>query len=262
MLSHMILSVDYSDGWEQAVKQLPPLLKRLGVRKLTLSYVIEPHTRKHIEDSEGVVESKLREMAGKLAEAWGVETGYAIRHGFVASCLLELARHLDADGVICCNTHHSAGRELFMGNITMNLARMTRRPLLILPVEGQPSSDQAPLLLATDGSENASRALDLFRQLISEDQEGQVIWVRPDDAPPEADKVDRLVHDIASSRSSVHARILSGRPARELLELIRNSQPALTLIGKRGNTPLEQLPIGHTSETVVRESLYPVLLMP
>lgn len=262
MLSHMILSVDYSDSWEQAIRQLPPLLKRLGVSKLTLTYVIEPHTRKHIEDSEGAVESKLRDLAGKYADDWGVETDVAVRHGFVASCMVELARHLQADGIICCSTHHSAGRELFMGNITMNLARMARRPLLVLPVEGQPSSEQSPVFLATDGSENARRALDLFRQLVNHGQEGRVVWVRPDDAPEEADQVDQLVHDIANSKSSVHARILNGQPARELLELIRDGRPALTLIGKRGNTPVEQFPLGHTSESVVRESLSPVLLVP
>jgi nucleotide-binding universal stress UspA family protein len=262
MLSHMILSVDYSDGWEQAILQLPPLLKRLGINKLTLTYVIEPHTRKHIEDSEGAVEGKLRDLAKRYAGDWGVETDVAVRHGFIAPCIAELTRYLQADGVICCSTHHSAGRELFMGNITMNLARMVRQPLLVLPVEGQPSSDQSPIFLATDGSGNAGRALDLFRQLVNDGQQGRVVWVRPEDAPEEADQVDQLVHDIANSKSSVHARILNGQPARELLELIRDSRPALTLIGKRGTTPVEQLPLGHTSESVVRESLSPVLLVP
>lgn len=262
MLSHLILSVDYSDNWEQAIKQLPPLLERLGTRKLTLTYVIEPHTRKHIEDSDGAVEGKLKALARQYAEEWKVETDFEVRHGFVASCILELARHHQADGVICCSTHHSAGRELFMGNNTMNMARMTRRPLLILPVEGKPSSSQSPVFLATDGSENAGRCEDLFRELVADGQEGRVVWVRPDDAPPEADKVDKKVHDIANSKASVHARILNGHPARELLGLIRDNQPALTLIGKRGTTPVEQLPLGHTSETVVRESHHPVLLVP
>lgn len=262
MLSHLILSVDYSDNWEQAIRQLPPLLKRLGTRKLTLTYVVEPHTRKHIRDSDGAVESKLKDMARQYADAWGVETDYAVRHGFVASCILELARHHKADGIICCSTHHSAGRELFMGNNTMNLARMTKRPLLILPVEGSPASDQSPVFLATDASENASRCEPLFHELVADGQEGRVVWVRPEDAPTEAEDVDKRVHEIANSKSAVHARILVGRPARELLELISNSQPALTLIGKRGTTPVEQLPLGHTAETVVRESRHPVLLVP
>ncbi len=262
MLSHMILSVDYSDSWEQAISQIPPLLKRLGIRRLTLTYVIEPHTRKHIEDSEGAVEGKLKALAGRFAEEWAITTDIAVRHGFVASCIIELARYLKADGIICCSTHHSAGRELFMGNITMNLARMTRLPLLVLPTEGQPSADHVPVFLATDGSANAGRAQELFRQLVSDNQEGRVIWVRPDDAPDEAEQVDRLVHDLAESLPSVEARMLKGQPAKELLNLINDSKPALTLIGKRGTTPVELLPLGHTSESVVRESLSPVLLVP
>lgn len=262
MLNHLILSVDYSDNWERAIEQLPPLLERLGTRKLTLTYVIEPHTRKHIRDSDSAVESKLKALARQYAEDWNVETDFGVRHGFVASCILELARHHKADGVICCSTHHSAGRELFMGNNTMNLARMTQRPLLILPVEGKASSIQSPVFLATDGSKNAGRCEDLFRQLVSDGQRGRVVWVRPDDAPPEADDVDKRVHDIANSKSAVHVKIPKGHPARELLALIEESQPSLTLIGKRGTTPVEQLPLGHTAETVVRGSLHPVLLVP
>lgn len=262
MLSHLILTVDYSDNWEQAIRQLPPLLERFGTGRLTLTYVVEPHTRKHLRDSDSAVESKLRDLARQYAEHWKVDADYEVRHGFVASCVLELARHHKADGIVCCSTHHSAGRELFMGNNTMNLARMTRRPLLVLPVEAQPSSTQSPVFLATDGSENARRCEELFQALTSDGQEGRVVWVRPDDAPPEADEIDKHVHDLANRKSSVHAKILNGHPARELLELIRNSQPALTLIGKRGINPEEQFPLGHTAETVVRESRHPVLLMP
>lgn len=262
MLSHMILSVDYSDGWETAIRQLPALLKRLGVRRLTLTYVIEPHKRRHIEDSDGAVEGKLKEMSERLAKEWEIEADYQIRHGFVASCITELARLLEADGVICCNTHHSAGRELFMGNIAMNLARMSRLPLLILPVDGHMASPLAPVYLATDGSENANRALGLFQELVNNGNEGRVVWVRPEDAPPEAEDVDRLVHEIANSKASVHSKILNGRPAHTLLNLIRESQPALTLIGKRGTTPIQEVVLGYTSETVVRESPQPVLLVP
>lgn len=149
-----------------------------------------------------------------------------------------------------------------MGNITMNLARMTRLPLLVLPTEGQPSPDHAPVFLATDGSANAGRAQERFRQLVSDNQEGRIIWVRPEDAPDEAEQVDRLVYDLAESMPSVNVRILDGQPAKELLNMISDIKPALVLIGKRGTTPVEMLPLGHTSESVVRESLSPVLLIP
>ncbi|SFR41444.1 Nucleotide-binding universal stress protein, UspA family [Marinobacter daqiaonensis] len=262
MLSHMILSVDYSDGWEQAVKQLPALLIRLQVRKLTLTYVIETHRRRHVEDSDEAVERKLKDMARQLAEEWEVETDFELRHGFVASRIVELARHHEADGIICCNTHHSAGRELFMGNNAMNLARMTRLPLLVLPVDGRPSFTQSPVYLATDGSDCAERASALFHKLVEDGTEGRVIWVRPEDAPSEADKVDEMVHTIANRKVNVHATIPRGRPAQELLHLIQEGQPALTLIGKRGTTPITEIALGHTAETVVRESHQPVLLMP
>ncbi len=262
MLSHMILSVDYSDDWERAINQLPALIKRLGIERLTLVYIIEPHKRHHIEDSEGAVKRKLQGMSEEFSEQWQLPVDYEVGHGFVGSRMFEIARLHNADGVICCNTHHSAGRELFFGNNAMNMARVAQRPLLILPVEGHPASPGSPLFLATDGSTNARHAQELFVELVTAGNGGQVVWVRPEDAPPQADEVDALVRDITNRNRDVQAKVLVGRPARELVDLIRDSKPALTLIGKRGTTPIPEMLLGHTSETVVRESLRPVLLVP
>lgn len=262
MLKHLVLSVDYTADWELAVSQLPVLIKRLGTEKLTLMYIIETHKRQHMEDNEGSVAGKLKAMAEELATRLGVVADYKVGRGFVASKILELAKLAHADGVIACNCSHSRGRELFLGNNAMNLARMTLLPLLILPVDGSPATDYAPVLLATDGSDTSSRATACFEELVGNGSEGLVVWVRPEEDSEQVDGVDHQVHELANRYSNVHAEILGGHPAEGILETIHNTKPVLTVLGKRGNTPIPDILLGSVSQRVVRNSNSPVLLIP
>lgn len=262
MLKHLILSVDYTDDWERAMTQLPMLLKQFGTRQLTLVYVIETHKRQHMEDNEGSVAGKLKAMAEELASRLGVEATYQVGRGFVASKILEIARLKKADGVVVCNTSHSEGRELFMGNNAMNLARMTQLPLLVLPVDGTPATDYAPVILATDGSDSARAAQDCFTALMEAGGEGLVLWVRPDIDSDQVDAVDQHVHELANRFSRVHAEIRQGHPVDAILSIIRDNKPAVTIMGKRGNTPIPEVMLGSVSKEVARGSTSPVLLIP
>lgn len=262
MYKHLVLSVDYTQGWEQAVAQLPPLLRRLGTRKLTLVYIIELYKRQHVEDSEGAVRGKLKTLAEKLAESLGVEADYRVGQGFVASRILNIAKTVEADGVIVCNSSHSTGKELLLGNTAVNMARMTKLPLLVLPMDGAPATEQAPVLFCTDGSKASSNARACFERLMAEGNAGEVLWVQPADADEQSDDIAREVHSLANQFLNVQARILSGRPPRAILQVIEQTRPALTLMGKRGLTPIPDVLLGSTAQAVVRGSTSPVLLVP
>lgn len=262
MLKHLILSVDYTDEWELAVTQMPTLIKRLGTEKLTLMYIIETHKRQHMEDNEGSISGKLKAMAEELSARLGITTDYKVGRGFVASKILELAKLANADGVIVGNRSHSEGRELFLGNTAMNLARMSRLPLLVLPVDGSPATDYSPVILATDGSEASSRATACFEELVGDGSEGLVVWVRPEEDADQLDSVDHKVHELANRYVNVHAEILSGAPAGGILDTIKNNKPVLTVMGKRGNTPIPDIMLGSVSQRVARNSNTPVLLIP
>lgn len=262
MLKHLILCVDYTTEWERAMSQLPALLKRLGTRHLTLAYVIETHKRQQVQDNEGSVSGKLKSLAEDLSSRLGVQADYQVGHGFVASKILEIASLQKADGIVVCNASHSAGRELFMGNSAVNLARMTRLPLLILPANNTPSTEHAPLIFATDGSEASGRARQCFEALVKDGSEGMVLWVRPDIESDQVDEVDRQVHELANQYLAVHSKIQRGQPVEVILETISKTKPALTILGKRGNTPIPEVMLGSVSRDVARGSTSPVLLVP
>ena len=263
MLKHCVVGVDYSEGWNEIPAQLPEMIKQLGIEQLTLIYVIEPFRRKHIEDSEGAAIKRLEALAGEMAGPLGVSIDCEVRQGFAASEILQAAKKREANGVIVLNRSHSVGREIFMGNIAMNLARMTKLPLLILSQDGTPPPSQSPIILATDGSDNAAAARAQFESLMHNGSNGLVLWVEPEEHDDGMDDAEpALLSTLAEQFGNAQARRLRGYPVEQIIATAEDEDALLVIIGKRGRTPIEELILGSTAEGVARECRQPVLLTP
>lgn len=262
MLNHLILTVDYTNEWERAMERLPLMLKLLGTTKLTLVYVIETHKRLHTRDQEAVVEAKLKALGEKLTSDLDVSADYRVGKGFVASQVMEIAKTIHADGIVVCNRSHSATRELFFGNIALNLARMAKLPLLVIPIDRTPPAAEEEILYATDGSAASLNAQACFEQLITKGHDGRVLWVRPDEAGADDKEIEEQIDVLAKRHANVHRNIVTGRAVPEILKAIETERPVLTVLGKRGATPLTDLPLGSTTEKVAGASSQPVLMVP
>lgn len=257
MLKHCVLSVDYAEGWDKTLDHLPSTVKLLGLTRLTLVHVIETHKRQHIEDSEGAIEGRLKKLAEQLSSELGLEVDYLLRRGFAASELLEAARKVEADLVIALNRSHSSGRELFRGNVALNLARMTRVPLLILPMDSTVAEPDGAIMLATDGSSAGQNAEKCFRAFMDRGNSGLVAWV--DEGEVDA---SGMLDALSSEYGNVSVQRLRGSPGKEIVEAARQEDVTLLIMGKRGATPISDLPLGSVAEYVARESHNPVMLLP
>ena len=71
MLKHCILSVDYSDEWDKIYDHLPPLIRLLGIEKLTLVYAVEPQKRHRLVDDDVAVNSRLERLSQQLSDKLG-----------------------------------------------------------------------------------------------------------------------------------------------------------------------------------------------
>lgn len=260
MLEHLILTVDYSKDWEPAMERLPLLLKLFGTKNLTLVYIIETHKRLHQEDAEGAVKGKLKSLCEELGEQLSVNTDFRVGRGFVASQVLEIAKTIQADGIVVCNRSHSAAKELFFGNTALNLARKTKLPLLVIPIDRSLPSAEEEILFATDGSDASLNAQACFENLITSGHDGRVLWVKSDQ--PEDEDILQRIDALASQYANVHRNVVTGRPVPEITRAIETNKPALTVLGKRGATPMEDLPLGSTTEKVAAASTQPVLIVP
>lgn len=256
MLRHCVLSVDYAEGWEKTLDHLPASLALLGLERLTLVYVIETHRTRHVEDSDGLAEDRLRELAKKLNAELSVEVDYQLRHGFPAAEMLEVANSSYADMLMVLNRSHSAARDMLQGNVVLNLARITTLPLLVLQLDGEPAAD-GKVMLAVDGSESNQQAQTCFGNFIDNGRSGLVAWVEDDEKDASA-----VLESISAQYPGVSAMTLKGSPGKALVQAAEKDDVALLIIGKRGATPINDLMLGSVAQYVIRESHRPVLLVP
>lgn len=263
MLKHCILSVDYSDEWDKIYDHLPQLISLLGIEQLTLVYAVEPQTRRRFEDDDVAIDSRLRRLGDGLANKLGVKVARDVRHGFPASELSAAASKHGADAIIALNRSHSAGRAALFGNSVMHLVRVARVPVLVIPYDGEPSQPNAPVVLATDGSDASRNAQRRFEQLAQSANGSKVVWVKDDHAgEAEDERMEPFLDDLQHRFNNLEPKRMSGDPADKISSYADHEGAALLIIGKRGNTPIAELLVGSTAEAVARSSHRPVLLVP
>ncbi len=261
MLKHCIVGVDYSPEWDRTLEYLPAIKNLVGLEHLTLVHVVESFKRQRTQDQAGVAEGHLKGLAEQLTADLGIAVDYQVRTGFAASEILEVAKKHEADGVIALNRSHSASREVLVGNIVINLARMTKLPLLVVASDGAIAEPGAPVILGTDGSGPAKAAQRWFEGFVRQGNHGLALWVDADEHDDE-EEAHRSLSTLSSEFSNVATRRLKGDVTDELVATATEEKAALLIIGKRGSTPIQDLLIGSTAEAVVRESRQPVLLIP
>jgi nucleotide-binding universal stress UspA family protein len=260
MLKHALVAVDFSDEGSSAVQFLGEIAGRLGIERLTVAYVIPTQQRPEKKEAQRAVRKReLEDLAAAMARDYGVPVDHRLGEGLVAETLLSLAREQGADLVVCANRSRSRSRQFFIGNVALNLARMSRLPLLIMPVEREAAAD-GPILLATDGSPAATGAEQLFAR-VGGNGPAEVLWVdtgADDEELSAKSRVAELIAPHAEGRS----RVLKGDPDDIITQVAREGRAAVIIMGKRGSTPIKELPLGSTAEAVCRTAYNPVLLVP
>lgn len=262
MLNHCLLHVDSSDEWDKVPAYLPVLVRLLGVTHLTLVYVIEPYQRHSAEDTEQVRIKTLEALALGMQDELGITVDYKLCNGLVVAETLRVANRLKADGIITLNLSHSASRELFLGNVALNFARMSHLPLLILPSDGEIPSLEAPVILAYDCSKSADGAHRQFADLLGSGAKGIVLTADDPEYEPGSTHAGIRIETLSEQHDSVEVRQLKGHPIEEILKAAAHEDSPLIITGKRGNNPEKNMPLGHIAEGVARLSRRPVLLVP
>lgn len=261
MLKHCVLTVDYSGEWGHTLDYLPSLLALLQCEQLTLVHVVEVFKRKFLQDQPNIVEENLKAIAGRIRDDLQVAVDWEVRSGFAASQIIDVAKARKADGIIALNRSHSPIREFFMGNIVLNLARLSHVPLVVVSSDGVVASENAPVMLATDGSTATRVAQDWFERFVKAGRNGVAVWVDSDRHDDEV-KAHRTLAALTSTYSGVTCRHLQGDAVNKLIEEADELNAALLVIASRGSTPIEHLPIGKVAEGVVLKCQQPVLLLP
>jgi len=180
----------------------------------------------------------------------------ALPIGVVANEICDQAR--TADLVVLghrgINERFSTG---LLGSTTESVARKSPRPVFVSPTSFAPI---ARPLLAYDGSQRASAALHAAAELASAlGLPLTVVHVERAGSDPDAVLAEARQY-LETYGVSVSIRRLSGPPHQRIVDVTRDGQYDLLIIGAYGHSRIIEMVLGSTTEFVLRNTLCPVFL--
>ena len=282
---HILVATDLSSHAGRAETRAAMLAQSLGAGKLVLMHVVprlplEALTnileRTPLETEQQLLDAAYAELkvrADRLGAKYGIATGIAVRIGRPHVEIAEEAEALDAGLVVVGGYGAHLVRELFLGATAEKVLSKSRRPVLV--VKQEPLSPYKRLLVPVDFSPSSARALD-WAQAVAGGAETTVAHVY--EAPYEStlryasveDKViegyqaaarqqaqDAMRAFLAPRRAAgtdFLQRMLHGHPAAGIRELAEEMRPDLIVMGKHGQTEIEELLLGSVTKHVLFET--------
>jgi nucleotide-binding universal stress UspA family protein len=291
--AHILIATDLSSHAGKAETRAAMLAQSLGAKKLVLMHVVpslplEALTnileRTPLETEQKLLDAAradLAERARRLGEKFGIATGTAVRIGRPYVEIAEEAEALDAELVVVGGYGAHLVRELFLGATAEKVLRKSRRPVLV--VKQEPLSPYKRLLVPVDFSPCSARALD-WAQAVAGGAELTVAHVY--EAPYEstlryASVEDKVLEGYqAAARQQAQAamrafleprraagtdflqRMLHGHPAAGIRDLAEEMRPDLIVMGKHGQSEIEELLLGSVTKHVLFETRCDMLVAP
>jgi nucleotide-binding universal stress UspA family protein len=200
--------------------------------------------------------------------------------------VLDVADEVDAAAIVIGSHGTSGVRALIEGSVSHDVARHSRRPLLVVPPRRRATTpaDDAPVLICYDGSTGAQHAVDAAAALLGP-RRAVVLDVGPPLTPAESVAVtapvspafafeqlnadDALVRAetgaerarragfVARARGDVAAPTWEG-----IVDVADEIEAALIVTGSRGLNGVRELFEGSVSHQVVEHAGRPVLIVP
>jgi nucleotide-binding universal stress UspA family protein len=226
-----------------------------------------------------VSRERLRDLAALLAERYNVEAGV---HVFTGSVLAAIRREADAEGpslVVCGATGDSVIRHLLLGSTAERLLSRAICPVLV--VKQVPRSDYRKLLVAVDLSPSSVRAIRHAQAIAPQADlvilhvfevpfEGHMRYAGVKEetidryrkvAGQEAmEKLRALSEETGLAARAVPSKLLHGNPVVRILEQEQEEDCDLIVMGKDGQSGLEELLLGSVTKRVLAESQSDVLV--
>ncbi|QKY20999.1 universal stress protein [Halolamina sp. CBA1230] len=289
MYDHILVGVDGSEEAERAARYALELASRVDA-SVTALHVVEAGTLDLARGSGEETELR-RERAAVLAdiEAVAEEVGHPIddelAEGDPATQLTEHASERDADLVVVGRQGLTGVKRRLLGGVTEQVLRHSAVPVLVVPDEADVFAADR-LLVPTDGSENAERALPHAAALARIDG-GAVDVLNVIDLhdaggafdagglPPEfverleergEEAVDRAADGIraeyaeAAVRTAVERTTAMGGVAAEIEEYVAENGVDAVVMGSHGRGNLERALLGSVASKVLRSVDVPTLV--
>ncbi len=276
MFEKVLYPTDFSDVSLHALRNCIPKLVAQGIRELHLIHVIDI-TIAEFEafELEGIYQEKLEELAKEL-EGTGARVEAIVRIGIPSIEIAETAEERDIDLVVIPSVGENIWRRMFVGSTASNLARATKRPVLLLKyvqkdegfeLSGDCSEVFKRPLVTLDFSKCSIKVIKTVKKFEELIERGVLLH------SVDYGNVDELEHNIEVAKKNLEksskglnaefeGEVMVGSASQAIIGTSIAKNSTLIVMGKKGRSFLKDLLLGSTAERVIRDSRVPVLLVP
>ncbi|MCS7149440.1 MAG: universal stress protein [Caldimicrobium sp.] len=176
--------------------------------------------------------------------------------------ITEAAKEVNADLIVMGRRGVRGLAKFFIGSATLNVIPMAPCPVLIVPRAADVTGKA--LLGATDGSEVSLRAIDMLSKMAKKtNTKAYILAVARDEAETEkAQEALKKAEEIAKAHGINYETILKvGLPDKIILEVAKEKEADLIVMGNRGLKGISKAFLGSVSEKVVSNSDRGVLIV-
>ncbi|WP_297534787.1 universal stress protein [Thermococcus sp.] len=276
MFERILYPTDFSDVSLHALNHCIPQLFDLGVKELYLLHVIDITVAEfEAFELEEVYKKKLEEIAEGLRKR-GLNVRTSVRIGVPSLEIAEASEEAKVDLIVTPSVGENVWRQMFMGSTASNLARATKKPVLLLKYIKRDDSYELAVecrdifkrpLVAIDFSRCSLKIVQTVRKFEEHIEKGILLH------SVDYGKIEELEHNIEIAkknlektskgiRASFEWEVMVGTASQAIIGTALAKDSTLIVIGKKGRGILKDLLLGSTAERVIRDSKLPVLLVP
>ncbi|MEC4563443.1 universal stress protein [Pseudomonas inefficax] len=288
-LNHVLVATDLSTSARNAAERAAYLSKAQQA-SLDLLYVANPapierlkqliapgdDLLKRVLDTAG---EKIRALAAMLFQRHDIAAGVQVAHGSVTTEITRVVQDKRSDLLVCGAKGQSVARRLLLGSTVQKMLNHMPCPLLV--VKQAPRDAYRTLLVAVDFSPSSLRSIELAKAIAPQ---AEIILLHVYEAPFEGSmRFAHIDHDtlahyrnvirkeavkqlatLSETAGVADARqiVVHGDAGWRIAEQEQELECDLIVVGKQGESALEELLIGSVTKHVLNESQCDVLVSP
>jgi nucleotide-binding universal stress UspA family protein len=271
-LASILVAVDFSEGAEAAIEHASAIAQRLRAHlvlahaHVPLAGVLAPAER----ETAAALRDRLEQLRTTVAGR-GISASTQLLLGAPAVALAEAVPALDADLIVMGSRGLTGFRKFLLGSVVERVLRTARCPILVARPGGAAISGYQRILVATDFSPAADRALAAARQLAAPDGQVDLLhcWQVPylaSGTRQSSDEASRRIRNEFQPQfdarreawppegPTLHCENLCKPPAHGIQWWIEQHPQDLVLVGRHGRRGLRQILLGSVAEMTARYS--------
>lgn len=275
MFRKILLSTDLSANSDALIACVAEM-KKLGLEEIVLAHVIYVANTPGLED--GLKQDARAVLEGRKAEleTQGFQVTVELPRGLPAQTLASEADRHDVSLIVVGSHGRGPLGEAVLGSVSTKLLHLTRRPVLVFPLELLEDREAEVcrslfqnVLLATDFSETAERIIPFASRISVEIGAPLTLFhVLDEGVGPQEEEGKRFLLEAKRNRlrrqgaGETSMDLGQGDPGREIGRKAAEGKFSLILMGSTRKGVLKEIVLGSTTKEVIRHGRVPVMVIP